>query len=157
MIGFHVYEDDILITTRGTIGKISRIPHIHKPGILHPCIIRFRIDDSLYDYRLLKLIFNQSDFVTEQILYKSNATTIEAVSYTHLYIEDELCGKRFRISPKSFYQVNPVQTEILYGKALEYAGLTGKETVVDAYCGTGTIGMIASDKAGKMCIRDSCC
>ena len=52
--------------------------------------------------------------------------------------------------PRSFYQVNPVQTEILYGKALEYAGLTGKETVVDAYCGTGTIGMIASDKAGKV-------
>ena len=46
--------------------------------------------------------------------------------------------------------MNPVQTEILYGKALEYAGLTGKETVVDAYCGTGTIGMIASDKAGKV-------
>ena len=79
MIGFHVYEDDILITTRGTIGKISRIPHIHKPGILHPCIIRLRIDDSLYDYRLLKLIFNQSDFVMEQILYKSNATTIEVI------------------------------------------------------------------------------
>ena len=46
---------------------------------MHPCIIRFRIDDSLYDYRLLKLIFNQSDFVTEQILYKSNATTIEVI------------------------------------------------------------------------------
>ena len=74
----------------------------------------------------------------------------EHVIYGKGYIEDELCGKRFRISPKSFYQVNPVQTEILYGKALEYAGLTGKETVVDAYCGTGTIGMIASDKAGKV-------
>ena len=72
------------------------------------------------------------------------------VIYGKGYIEDELCGKRFRISPQSFYQVNPVQTEILYGKALEYAGLTGKETVVDAYCGTGTIGMIASDKAGKV-------
>ena len=74
----------------------------------------------------------------------------EHVIYGKGYIEDELCGKRFRISPKSFYQVNPVQTEILYGKALEYAGLTDKETVVDAYCGTGTIGMIASDKAGKV-------
>ena len=74
----------------------------------------------------------------------------EHVIYGKGYIEDELCGKRFRISPKSFYQVNPVQTEILYGKALEYAGLTGKETVVDAYCGTGTIGMIASDKAAKV-------
>ncbi len=74
----------------------------------------------------------------------------EQVIYGKGYIEDVLCGKRFRISPKSFYQVNPAQTERLYNKALEYAGLTGKETVVDAYCGTGTIGIIASDKAGKV-------
>ena len=74
----------------------------------------------------------------------------EQVIYGKGYIEDVLCGKHFRISPKSFYQVNPVQTEKLYGKALEYAGLKGTEVVVDAYCGTGTIGMIASDKAGKV-------
>lgn len=74
----------------------------------------------------------------------------EQVIYGKGYIEDELCGKIFRISPKSFYQVNPVQTEKLYGKALEYAGLTGRETVLDAYCGTGTIGMIASDHAAQV-------
>ncbi len=74
----------------------------------------------------------------------------EQVIYGKGYIEDELCGKTFRISPKSFYQVNPVQTEKLYGKALEFAGLKGDETVLDAYCGTGTIGIIASDKAGKV-------
>lgn len=74
----------------------------------------------------------------------------EQVIYGRGYIEDVLCGKTFRISPKSFYQVNPVQTEKLYGKALEYAELKGSEVVVDAYCGTGTIGMIASDKAGKV-------
>lgn len=74
----------------------------------------------------------------------------EQVIYGKGYIEDMLCGKTFRISSKSFYQVNPAQTEKLYGKALEYAALTGKETVVDAYCGTGTIGLIASDKAGKV-------
>lgn len=74
----------------------------------------------------------------------------EQVIYGRGYIEDVLCGKTFRISPKSFYQVNPVQTEKLYGKALEYAALTGKETVVDAYCGTGTIGMIAADKAKQV-------
>ena len=74
----------------------------------------------------------------------------EQVIYGKGYIEDTICGKTFRISPKSFYQVNPVQTEKLYNKALEYAALTGKETVVDAYCGTGTIGIIASDKAGKV-------
>ena len=74
----------------------------------------------------------------------------EQVIYGKGYIEDELCGKTFRISPKSFYQVNPVQTEHLYGKALEFADLKGTETVLDAYCGTGTIGLIASDKAGKV-------
>jgi 23S rRNA (uracil1939-C5)-methyltransferase len=74
----------------------------------------------------------------------------EQVIYGKGYIEDTLCEKVFRISPKSFYQVNPVQTELLYNKAMEYAELTGKETVVDAYCGTGTIGIIASDKAAKV-------
>lgn len=74
----------------------------------------------------------------------------EQVIYGKGYIEDVLGGKTFRISPKSFYQVNPVQTEKLYAKALEYAQLTGKETVLDAYCGTGTIGILASDKAGKV-------
>ena len=66
------------------------------------------------------------------------------------FIKDRLCGCMFRISPKSFYQVNPVQTEILYQTAIDYAGLTGKETVIDAYCGIGTIGLIAAKKAGKV-------
>lgn len=74
----------------------------------------------------------------------------QQVLYGKGYIEDVLCGKRFRISPKSFYQVNPVQTEVLYGKAIEYAGLTGKETVIDAYSGIGTIGMIVSDHAKQV-------
>lgn len=74
----------------------------------------------------------------------------EQVIYGKGYIEDLLCGKTFRISPKSFYQVNPVQTEKLYGKALQYADLQGDETVLDAYCGTGTIGIIASDHAGQV-------
>ena len=74
----------------------------------------------------------------------------EQVIYGKGYIEDVLCGKTFRISPKSFYQVNPVQTEKLYNKALEYADLQGTETVLDAYCGTGTIGIIASDHAGQV-------
>ena len=66
------------------------------------------------------------------------------------FIKDRLCGCMFRISPKSFYQVNPVQTEILYQTAIDYAGLTGKETVIDAYCGIGTIGLIAAKKASKV-------
>ena len=74
----------------------------------------------------------------------------EQVLYGKGYIEDVLCGCRFRISARSFYQVNPVQTEMLYSKAMEYAGLTGKETVVDAYCGIGTIGIVASRKAKQV-------
>ena len=66
------------------------------------------------------------------------------------YIEEDLCGFRFRISPKAFYQINPTQTQVLYEKAIEFAGLTGEETVLDAYCGTGTIGIIASPKAKKV-------
>ncbi len=72
---------------------------------------------------------------------------VDKTLYGKGYIEDALCGCLFRISPQSFYQVNPVQTEVLYNKAMEYAALTGKETVIDAYCGTGTIGLIASKKA----------
>lgn len=60
------------------------------------------------------------------------------------YIEDILCGCRFRISPASFYQVNPVQTEVLYTHAIRAAGIKPGVTVIDAYCGTGTIGMIAA-------------
>ncbi|WP_051353291.1 23S rRNA (uracil(1939)-C(5))-methyltransferase RlmD [Thalassobacillus devorans] len=65
-------------------------------------------------------------------------------------ITDTLCGLEFEISAKSFYQINPAQTEKLYGKAIEMAELTGKETVVDAYSGIGTISLIASRKAGKV-------
>ena len=66
------------------------------------------------------------------------------------YIEDTIGNVRFRISPLSFYQVNPVQTEKLYGKALEYAGLTGEETVWDLYCGIGTISLFLAQKAKQV-------
>jgi 23S rRNA (uracil1939-C5)-methyltransferase len=74
----------------------------------------------------------------------------EQVIYGKGYIEDTLCGKVFRISPKSFYQINTVQTEVIYNKAIELSGLTGKETVIDAYCGIGTISLIASGHAKKV-------
>ena len=62
-------------------------------------------------------------------------------------IEDILGGLTFEISPLSFYQVNSVQTEVLYKKAIEYAGLSGNETVYDLYCGIGTITLFAASKA----------
>lgn len=89
----------------------------------------------------------------------------EMVLHGKGYIEDVLCGCRFRISARSFYQINPVQTERLYGEAVRFAGLTGKETVIDAYCGIGTIGLIASRQAARVigvesntdAVRDAYC
>ena len=66
------------------------------------------------------------------------------------YITDYIGNVKYQISPLSFYQVNPVQTEVLYGTALEYAGLTGKETVWDVYCGIGTISLFLAQKAQKV-------
>ncbi|MGN0353637.1 MAG: 23S rRNA (uracil(1939)-C(5))-methyltransferase RlmD [Muricoprocola sp.] len=66
-------------------------------------------------------------------------------------IEDDIGDVRFSISARSFFQVNPVQTEKLYGKALEYAGLTGKETVWDLYCGIGTISLFMARNARQVC------
>lgn len=73
--------------------------------------------------------------------------TYERVLFGDGFIEDILCGKRFRISARSFYQINPTQTEVLYSIAIDFAHLTGKEKILDAYCGIGTIGIAASDKA----------
>ena len=91
---------------------------------------------------ITSIVLNINDKKTSMVMGSRNI-----VLYGKGYIEDELCGLRFRISPTAFYQVNPVQTKTLYEKAIEYAGLTGEETVFDAYCGTGTIGLIASKQA----------
>ena len=91
------------------------------------------------------VVINVNDKRTSMVLGERNITV-----YGKGYIEDSLLGCTFRISPNSFYQVNPKQTEILYKKAIDCAGLTGKETVIDAYCGTGTIGLIASKSAKQV-------
>ena len=76
--------------------------------------------------------------------------TTEKIIYGPGYIEDELCGKRFRISSRAFYQVNSLQTEKLYRIAIDCAGLSGRERVIDTYCGIGTIGICAADKAAEV-------
>lgn len=75
---------------------------------------------------------------------------VSNVLYGEGYIEDSILGAVFRISPKSFYQVNPVMTEQLYATALSYLGSTKNGTVLDAYCGTGTIGILAARSAGQV-------
>lgn len=91
--------------------------------------------------QITTVVLNVNDKKTSMVLGER-----DIVIYGKGYIRDTLCGCTFRISPQSFYQVNPVQTEILYKTAIEYAGLGRKETVIDAYCGIGTIGLVAAKR-----------
>ena len=92
------------------------------------------------------IVQNVNNYNTNLVLGEN-----QKVLYGKGYIEDVLCGCRFRISPKSFYQINPVQTEVLYNTAMEYADLKGNETVLDTYCGSGTIGIVAAKRgAGRV-------
>ncbi len=95
--------------------------------------------------RIKTVVINVNDRQTSMVLGKRNINI-----YGKGYIEDVLCGKRFRISPTSFYQINSLQTEVLYSKAIEFAELTGKEAIFDAYSGIGTIGICASDYAKEV-------
>ncbi len=105
------------------------------------------------------IVINVNDRSTSMILGDR-----ETAAYGRGWIEDELCGRRFRISSRSFYQINSVQTEKLYQTAIGYAQLTGKEIVIDAYCGIGTIGIAAAGQAGEVlgielnrdAVRDAC-
>lgn len=91
------------------------------------------------------IVVNVNDKCTSMVLGEK-----EKAIYGKGYIEDTLCGLKFRISPKSFYQINTEQTELLYQKAIELANLKGQERVLDAYCGIGTIGMAAAKHAKEV-------
>lgn len=95
--------------------------------------------------QITTIIHNVNSAKTSMVLGKK-----ETVLFGTGMIEDELCNLKFDISSQSFYQVNPEQTEKLYETAVEYAGLTGTETVLDAYCGIGTISMVAAKKAKEV-------
>lgn len=89
---------------------------------------------------VLYSVYNDKNFALEKVKFK----TLYGVGY----IYDELCGLRFRISPKSFYQVNPLCAERLYEKAIELAGLSSDSTCADLFCGTGTIGLVCAKETG---------
>ena len=91
------------------------------------------------------IVQNVNDRFTSLVLGEE-----ETVLYGSGTITDELLGKRFIISPKSFYQINYEATKLLYSKALEFAALTGRERVIDAYAGVGTIGLLACDGAKEV-------
>lgn len=93
---------------------------------------------------LTSIVQNVNDRRTNAILGRSSVTLLGSG-----VMHDELLGCRFEVGPTSFYQTNPAQTEVLYGLAIEAAGLRGGERMLDAYCGTGTIGICAAHAARK--------
>ena len=102
---------------------------------------------ALRDYEpgLIGIVLNVNQKDTNVILGDSYRTL-----WGKDWLEEELCGLTFRLSVPSFFQINRDQTEVLYGRAVEFAALTGKETVLDLYCGIGTISLTMAKKAGRV-------
>ena len=163
--------DEIIVTIRNLLPKFKLRPYNEDTGggFLRHVLIRkgYNSGQILVVLVTASSVFpSKNNFVGALIKAHPEITTvvqninskhtnlvlgdINKVVFGNGYIEDSLCGCTFRISPQSFYQVNPAQTEKLYSLAVEYADLTGEERVIDAYCGTGTIGIIASKSAGEV-------
>lgn len=102
-------------------------------------------EDDDFGYSLESVILNVNKKKTSQNMGAQCITLAGTPT-----IRDFMCGMEFEISPLSFYQVNPVQTERLYAKVKEFASLTGQETVLDLYCGVGTIGLYLADQAKQV-------
>ncbi len=100
---------------------------------------------TAYSDKVKSIILNINRERTNVIMGKKCLTI-----YGKDHITDTLCGLNFDISPLSFYQINHDQTEKLYSIAKEYANLTGKEFLIDLYCGAGTIGLSMADKAKRV-------
>ena len=144
--GFYVREGDMLITTRGTIGKVAIVPKGAEEGILHPCIIRFRIDPQIMIPDLLKLIFNESDFAKDQFVLMSNATTIEVIysySLKDIYLpvipmpEQEYIYRYLRDKCNIINEILSEKQKALelmqqHKKSLIYEYVTGKKRVKEA-------------------------
>ncbi len=131
------------------------IKHAHRTGQVMVCMIvreyPFRnsevlvqkLKDAYPQIRSIQCIVNRRE---DNVILDGREIQI----FGDGYIEETLLGRTFRISARSFYQINPYATELLYSKALEYADIKSGDTVIDLYCGTGTIGILASAKAGRV-------
>ena len=132
VIRIGVKTDEIMVTL---VVNNDNVPYENE-------LVKFIIDNNPKVKTIVKNLNNKN---TNVILGNKNT-----ILYGDGYIRDILINKKFKISPMSFYQVNPIQTEKLYSKAIEYAELSGNETIFDLYCGIGTIGICASDKVKKL-------
>ena len=157
--------DDIIATIRGMLRsfKIKTYDEDYGQGLLRHVLIRVGKNSGQIMVILVltsPILPSKNNFVKALLKAHPEITTIvlnvndkhtsmilgeqEKVLYGKGYITDTVCGMEFKISPKSFYQVNPVQTEKMYSKAIELAHLDGTEEALDCYSGVGTIGIIAS-------------
>lgn len=163
--------DKIIVTVRKMLADFKMLPYNEdrRTGFLRHVLVKrgFATGEIMVVLVTATPVFkNKNAFVAKLLEEHPEITTIvqninnaktslvlgesEKVLYGKGYITDVLCGCKFKISAKSFYQINPVQTEVLYNTAIDYADLRGDETVIDAYCGIGTIGMVAAKKAGNV-------
>jgi 23S rRNA (uracil1939-C5)-methyltransferase len=167
----HEINDKIIEVIRGYINKFHIQPYNEQK---HEGIIRHIVSKTGFKSGevMVIIVTNGKELPHKDELVKSLTENIPGIKsivqninsrQTNVILGDQnrvLWGKdhiydyigdlKFKISPLSFFQVNPVQTEILYKKAVEYAGLTGKETIIDAYCGIGTISLFMARKAAKV-------
>lgn len=166
-----IKADEIIVTIRKLLKsfKLRAFDDVSMKGFLRHVLIKRGFSSGEIMVVLVTAVMDfpkQSQFLNALLSRHPEITTIVQnvnnkrtslvlgeqgrVLYGSGYIEENLCDFRFRISPKAFYQINPTQTEVLYKKAIEYAELGGNETVLDAYCGTGTIGIFASKNAKRV-------
>jgi 23S rRNA (uracil1939-C5)-methyltransferase len=132
--GFQTGQVMVCLVVNMNLKKTGRLSNIEK------------LAEELFTIKGMKsFVLNENSEDTNVILGR-NCKTVRGKDF----IEDILCGLRFRISPLAFYQVNPVQAEKLYGTALEFADLSGEEEVWDICCGIGTITLALAQKAGKV-------
>lgn len=132
VIRIGVHTDEIMVILVTTDKKLGRQKDI--------------VNDIVAKYENVKTIVqNINDKQTNAVLGVKNIKL-----YGNGYIFDKLGDFKFKISPLSFYQINPIQTEVLYNKAIEFAGLTGNEIVYDLYCGIGTISLFVSKYAKQV-------
>lgn len=149
--GVSVYDEE---SGRGLLRHIY-LRHAQNTGEIMVCLVingeTFPKSDALCARltrehpTVVSILLNHNEKNTNVVLGERYTTL-----YGRAYIEDVLCGKRFRIAPDAFYQVNHDGAELLYGIAAERAELSGNETLLDLYCGIGTIGMSMADRTGKL-------
>jgi len=166
--------NDVLIKINQALSKNKIMPELNG-GVIRHVLVRYGFNSKEIMVVMVTSSENfpgRANFVKDLLKLEPNITTIvqniqsrdtsivlgtkERVLYGKGYINDTLCGLTFKISPRSFYQINSLQTEVLYKKALEYADLKKTDVVIDAYSGIGTIGMSASKYAKEVvCVENN--